>query len=106
VRVPESENSLIELNLRKDSPAVGKRVVDLELSAGICQARRRSAGTSWATPLEDRDVVAVITEKEDIAALRAAVLDTDRARRLTCDRTEVYSHQHRAFIDSKNVTRA
>jgi NhaP-type Na+/H+ and K+/H+ antiporter len=44
VRVPESENNLIELNLRKDSPAVGKRVVDLELpkSALLVFVRRRA----------------------------------------------------------------
>jgi cell volume regulation protein A len=75
---PRSKNNLIELNLRKDSPAVGKRVVDLELpkSALMVLLRRRDEVLvpRGATALEDGDVVVVIAEKEDIAALRTTVV--------------------------------
>jgi cell volume regulation protein A len=76
--MPRSKNNLIELNLRKDSPAVGKRVVDLELpkSALLVLLRRGDEVLvpRGATALEDGDVVVVIAEKEDFAALRTAVL--------------------------------
>jgi cell volume regulation protein A len=78
---PRSKSNLIELNLKKDSPAVGKRVVDLELpkSALLVLVRRGDEVLvpRGATALEDGDIVAVIADKEDIVALRAAVLGTD-----------------------------
>jgi cell volume regulation protein A len=81
---PRSKNNLIELNLRKDSPAVGKRVVDLDLpkSALLVLIRRGDEVLvpRGATALEDRDVVVVIAEKEDIVALRATVLGIDHRK--------------------------
>jgi len=78
---PRSKNNLIELNLGKDSPAVGKRVVDLELpkSALLVLLRRGDEVLvpRGATALEDGDVVVIIAEKEDIVALRTAVLGMD-----------------------------
>jgi cell volume regulation protein A len=78
---PRSKNNLIELNLGKNSPAVGKRVVDLELpkSALLVLLRRRDEVLvpRGATALEAGDVVVIIAEKEDIAALRSGVLGID-----------------------------
>jgi cell volume regulation protein A len=78
---PRSKNNLTELNLRADSPAVGKRVVDLELpkSALLVLIRRGNEVLvpRGATALEQGDVVVVIAEKEDVLALRASVLGAD-----------------------------
>jgi Trk K+ transport system NAD-binding subunit len=56
-------------------------VVDLELpkAALLVLVRRRDEVLvpRGATVLEDGDIVAVIADREDIVALRAAVLGTD-----------------------------
>lgn len=78
---PRSKNNLIELNLTRASPAVGKRVVDLELprSALLVLIRRGDEVLvpRGATAIEDGDVVVVIAEKEDVATLHAVLVGID-----------------------------
>jgi cell volume regulation protein A len=81
---PRSKNNLIELNLTRDSPAVGKRVVDLELprSALLVLLRRGDdvLVPRGATVLEDKDVVVIIAEKEDVATPHAVLLGIGHGR--------------------------
>lgn len=71
---PRSKNDLIEVTLQARSPALGKRVVDLELPKSALLVLLRRADEvlvpRGATVLERGDVAVILVEKEDIATLR------------------------------------